>query len=115
MQHCVFYEEGVGVEQNTDKALEYYQKSAELDFIPAFYMIGSLHMNIGEVEEAMLNYRKAAMCGDSDVFNLLRDGFQDGFITKDEYAYTRRENQAACNEIKSDGREEWILAQEYRR
>ena len=56
----------------------------------------------------MLNFRKAAMCGDSDVFNLLRNCFKNGFITKDEYAYTLKENQAACNEMKSDAREAWL-------
>ena len=57
----------------------------------------------------MLNVRKAAICGvtDESIFNLLRDGFQCGVITKDEYAYTLRENQAACNEMESDARKEY--------
>ena len=105
------YYEGDGVDKDDDKALEYLQKAAELDFIPAFYVIGSFNMNIGEVEKGMLNYRKAAMCGYCDdwLFDLLREGFKDGYITKDEYAYTLRENQKACNEMKSDGRDAWKI------
>ena len=57
----------------------------------------------------MLNLRKAAMCGLSDdsLFDLLRNGFKVGFITKEEYAYTLRENQKACNEMKNGPREMW--------
>ena len=101
------YAEGDGVEQDIEKAMKYSQKAAEFDFIPAFFMIGSLHMSIGEVEEAMLNYRKAAICGLSEdwLFDRLRAGFKSGYITKDEYAFTLRENQAASNEMKSVARE----------
>ena len=102
------YFTGDGVDKDIEKALDYFQKAAELEFVPAFFFMGCILMQRGEIEEAMLNYRKAAMCGDSNVFNLLRHGFEDGFITKDEYAYTLRENQAACNEMKSDAREEWL-------
>ena len=34
-------------------------------------------------------------------FDILREGFKDGYVTKDEYAYALRENQVACNEIHS--------------
>ena len=110
------YYEGNGVEQDHDKAFEYFQTAAELGHIPGYYALGNLLMfKRGEIEEGMLNLRKAVMCGMSEPLKSLRYGFADGYITKDEYAFTLRENQAACNEIKSVGREEWILAQEYRR
>ena len=103
------YKDGDGVEKDMEKAMEYFQKSAELDFVLAFAVIGHLLISKDEIEQGMLNVRKAAICGvtDESIFNLLRDGFQCGVITKDEYAYTLRENQAACNEMKSDGRECW--------
>ena len=73
----------------------------------AFSVIGRFHLTVGEIEEAMLNYRKAVMCGVSNdsLFNTLRAGFKSGYITKDEYAFTLRENQAASNEMKSVARE----------
>ena len=58
------------------------------------------------------------MCGlrDEHLFKTLRYGFLERFITKDEYAYTLRENQKACNEMKSADRERamamlrtWVL------
>ena len=47
------------------------------------------------------------MCGMNEkfIFDKLKIGFKYGFITKEEYAFTLRENQAACNEMKSGNRE----------
>ena len=103
------YLEGDGVEKDHGKAFQYYQKAAELGFIPSFALIGYLLFDKGDIEEGMLNYRKAAMCGISDewLFDQLRIGFKNGFITKEEYAFTLRENQKACNEMKSEAREVW--------
>lgn len=47
------------------------------------------------------------MCGLSEdkVFNALSIGYTEGYITKDEYALKLRENQVACNKMKSEDRE----------
>ena len=105
----IFYGNGDIVDQDPGKAFEYIQKAADLGYIPAIPLIGHLLMKGGEIEEGMLNYRKAVICGMSIeyLFNLLRSGFAEGFITKEEYAFTLRENQKACNEMKSEGREMW--------
>ena len=105
----VFYWTGDGVEEDNDKALEHLQKAAERGSIPAFQIVGMILMERGDIEEAFINLRKAAMCGLSNdyLFSKLRNGFKYGYITKDEYAFTLRENQKACNEMKSDGRERW--------
>lgn len=126
----VNYLKGDGVEQDEEVAMEYFQKAADLGSVIAFYTLGNILMEKGEIEEAMLNYRKAAICGMSDecewlfaicglsddsifsslrtkedrLFNMLRKGFKDGYITRDEYALTLRENQAACNDMQSEAR-----------
>eukprot|EP00571_Detonula_confervacea_P000151 CAMPEP_0172329020 /NCGR_PEP_ID=MMETSP1058-20130122/60658_1 /TAXON_ID=83371 /ORGANISM="Detonula confervacea, Strain CCMP 353" /LENGTH=143 /DNA_ID=CAMNT_0013046165 /DNA_START=334 /DNA_END=762 /DNA_ORIENTATION=- len=99
--------EGDGVDKDRVQALGYFRKAAELGSVPAYCFIGDILIAIGEIDEAMLNCRKAAMCGWSDdtLFSNLRVGFRAGFITKDEYAFTLREHQVACDEMKSDGRE----------
>lgn len=63
---------------------------------------------MGEFELALLNYRKAAICGldDEDLFKEIREGFRAGFITKEEYAFALREHQKVSNEMKSDSRTE---------
>ena len=103
------YFTGDGVDKDIEKALEYYQKASELDCIPAFRNIGQILIYKEEIEEGMLNFRKAAMCGLSGdyLFDLLRNGFRDGSITKEEYAFTLRENQKACDEMKTEERDTW--------
>ena len=101
------YLQGDGVDLDVEKALEYCQRAVELGFEPAYSSVGYILMERGEIEEGMLNFRKAAMCGtdDKNIFDELRRGFNDGFITKDEYAFTLRKSQAAVNERKSEERE----------
>ena len=59
------------------------------------------------MEEGLLNLRKAVLCGFSHkaVFDALRQGYKDGHITKEEYAFTLRENQKISEEMKSASRE----------
>ncbi len=61
-------------------------------------------ISIGRV---LLESRKAAICGmsTSDLFGVLRVGYANDHITKDEYAFTLREHQAACDVMKSAARE----------
>ena len=103
----ICYEEGDGVEQNLDRALEYCQKAAELGNIDAFVAVGRLCIQKGEMDEAVLNLRKAVICGLSDIdqFNGLRACYRGEYITKEEYAFTLRENQKATDEMKSESRE----------
>ena len=100
------YLRGDSVERDIEKALKYSQKAVDLGYIPAFYTIANVLLYKGEIEEGMLNLRKAVMCGGSEnkPFTDLRNGFKHGFISKDEYAFTLREHQKACNEMKSDER-----------
>ncbi len=104
------YDHGDGVDQDGDKALEYYHKGADLNHIYALIMIGQTLVLRGELEEAMLYWRKAMMCGDKDdtLAANLRKGYSEGYITKDEYAFTLREHQTALNEMKSEARETFL-------
>ena len=90
----VCYREGYGVAQNWVSALEYFQKAADMGNWKGFLMIGSLLLQQGSWEEGFLNLRKAVMCGYSakDMFDNLRNGYRLGYITKEEYAFTLREN-----------------------
>ena len=105
LSRCFKY--GDGVKQDIEKAIEYSQKSAGHGFAPSYVQLGRLLLGRGEIEEGMLNLRKASMCGMNEkfIFDKLKIGFKYGFITKEEYAFTLRENQAACNEMKSGNRE----------
>ena len=101
------YSLGEAVDRDTEQALIHYQAAASQGCVKAFVDIGKVlkKMN-GKIEEYLLNFRKAAMCGvcDDELFTELRDAFSDGLITKDEYAFTLRENQKVSVEMKSDSR-----------
>ena len=59
----------------------------------------------------MLNLRKAVMCGLAFLFSKISEMASNlRYITKDEYALTLREYQAACNGMKSDMREHWNIS-----
>lgn len=101
---------GHGVEKDDEQALEYFEKAAHLGEYRAFVNIGVIHWGRGDVEEAMLSYRKAAMCGvvNESLFRNLREGYQAGYITKNEYLHTLREHQSAVEGFKSESRERCI-------
>ena len=103
------YMKGDGVEQNLNVALEYFQKAASLGGAQAFVLIGSILMQQGATEEGYLNFRKAAMCGldDKSLSKVLRMGYRNGYISKEEMAATLRENQKASDDTKSESREKW--------
>ena len=94
------------IERNINLAIEYYKQAGDNGSVQSYACAGEALFQKGEIEYAMLYYRKAAMCGlsNEDLFTQLRDGFGEGYITKDEYAYTLREHQKASNEMKSESR-----------
>lgn len=105
----VCYELGDGVGKDIDKALHYFKVAAELGHLGSFSRLGSFYFDKGEMKEAMINFRKAAVCGlgDSVLNKNLRTGYIQGFLTKEEYEATLRSNQAAAEEVKTEAREEW--------
>ena len=110
--HTSFNFGGNGVKEDSKKALEYYQRAADLGDPCCFFVIGLFHFEKGEIEEGMLNLRKSAICGLSQkegvpLFTDLRNGLKLGYITKEEYDFTQKENQTAINEMKSDARERY--------
>ena len=95
--------------KDIDKALVNLQAAADRGVTEAFKdMAFNLIMEKGDIENAMLNFRKAAVCGvtDEELHTEIREGFRAGFITKDEYAFTLREHQKVCNEMESKSRRE---------
>ncbi len=73
----------------------------------AFLAIGAIYGEMNEMEKSILNYRKAAHCGVSMeyVSVILRRGYMDGYMNKEEYELTLRKQHAACCEMKSKARE----------
>jgi len=94
------------IERNINLAIEYYKQGGDNGSVQSYACAGEALFQKGEIEYAMLYFRKAAMCGlsNEDLFTQLRDGFGGGYITKDEYANTLLEHQKVSNEMKSESR-----------
>jgi len=62
----------------------------------------------GEIEEALLNLRKAVMRGyqGHGLMYFLEEGHRKGYITKKEYNFTLRAHNAACDEMRSEARDD---------
>ena len=63
----------------------------------------------GEYEDAILNFRKGAICGHDKCLDYILPFLKSGFITKEEYVFTIKAHQTASNEMKSEAREEAIV------
>ena len=84
------YMNGDMVRKDVDTALVHLEVAAKSGVTEAFSdMAFNLIMEKGDIENAMLNFRKAEMCGvtDEKLHTEIREGFRAGFITKDEYAF----------------------------
>ena len=74
--------------------------------VQAYVKLGSIDLNRGEVALAMDNYRKAFICGvkSEGLVQVLKRGFMDGYITRDEYFSTLYRHYKANDEMNSESR-----------
>ena len=96
---------GRGVEKDEKKDV-YHSEQAAIGGHPyARYSLGAMEWNSGRYERAIKHYIIAAKLGDGDSMKRLKDGFQHGFISKDDFASTLRAHHAAVHSTKSPQRE----------
>ena len=73
------YEDGIGVERDRQKALEWYHKAAELNDAVAMYRIGAYyHWDEYDYEEALKWYQKAATLGHVDAMYRIMQLYDEG-------------------------------------
>jgi len=68
--------------------------------------LGNIDLNRGNVTTAMDSYRKAAICGvkDPGLVQILKRGFMDKYITRDDYFSTLYRQHKANAEMNSESR-----------
>lgn len=103
------YADGDGVDRDDEKALRYMEQAAERGHFLAYFSIGILLRRRGDVQGAVINFRKAAMSGvcDDELFRTLRSSYSNGHMTKEEYMSTLREHQSAVDSMKSEARKKY--------
>ncbi|MCR5103912.1 MAG: sel1 repeat family protein [Eubacterium sp.] len=87
-----------GVSTDNDKALEAFQKAADLDSADAFYYIGRIHNRAEEYDEAKTAYDKAIELGNSMAKLALGDYYNFGYGVEKDYAKAKELYEAAIDE-----------------
>ena len=99
------YDNGHGVEVDKKKAQYYYELAAMKGDVHARYNLGIIVEDAGNEDRAYKHFAIAARAGSERSLDAVKDGFMDGFITKDEYTNTLRAYQESQDEMKSEERD----------
>ena len=104
------YVTGRGVEVDKKKAKHYWELAAMNGNIGARYNLGAWEENTGNLHRAMKHYVIATKAGGDDALDSVKDGYVDGYVTKEEYANTLREYQKSQDEMKSEARDKALAS-----
>eukprot|EP00986_Skeletonema_menzelii_P019828 scaffold29303_cov160-Skeletonema_menzelii.AAC.3 len=103
----IMYAQGEGgVERDEKKAFHHLEKAAVGGDPKARFLLGCLEARKGNKERAVKHWIIAANQGQDEALNFVKEGFQDGIASKEEYASTLRRHQAAVDATISAQREE---------
>ena len=92
------------------KAKHYYELAAMNGCVKARYNLGCMEGDAGNDHRSYKHFILSAKAGDKESLDYLKEGFMDGYVTKDEYANTLRAYQERYNEMKSDDRNKFAEA-----
>ena len=98
------YQNGSGVELDMKKAFYYYELAAMNGSVNARHNLGGIEYNSGNKVRAMKHFIMAAKAGLKFSLDMIKYGYEKGYVTKDEYANTRRAYQQQQEETTSDER-----------
>jgi len=101
----ISYENGSGVGVDKKKAKLYWELAAMGGNVSARYNLGLIEGRVGNFERAMKHLILAARAGHEDSFDMVKEGFQNGLVIKDEFTSTLRAHQKIQDEMKSDMRD----------
>lgn len=100
------YYHGENGEVDKKKAKHYYALAAMMGDVTARIDIASMEKEAGSTFWFYRHLLVSARAGHEDSIAELKNGYKDGFISKDEYAESLRLYQMRSNEMKSKMREE---------
>ena len=101
----IAYANGRGVEVDTKKAKYYYELAAMNGYVLARHNLGCFEGETGNIQRAMKHLVLAARAGYGESLENVKQGFMNGYVTKDQYANTLREYQKSQYEVKSEARD----------
>ena len=102
------------MEINKKKAKNYYELAAMKGDVQARHNLGLIEYNAGNHQRAMKHFLIAARVGSKLSLDIVKIGYTDGHITKEEYANTLREYQKSQDEMTSEARDKALTARNQR-
>ena len=99
------YYNGHGVEVDKKKAKHYYELAAINGSVQARHNLGAEDYNAGNYQRAFKHFIISSRAGYKDSLDMVKDGYMDGHVTKEEYAQTLRAYQKSNDEMKSEKRD----------
>ena len=106
--HCILgskYQMGDGTEINMKKAVHHWQIAAMMGHVNARHNLGFSEFENRNYQRAMKHFMIAAKCGYTDSLDNVKEGFKNGYVTKEDFEKTLRGYQAAREETKSEQRD----------
>jgi len=100
------YEEGIVVEQDYSKALEFYEIGAKKSSVQAHRFLARFHVRNGNDQIGIKHLKIAASAGDKQSMNMLMIYYKDDLLSKEELAQTLRAFQTSNDAMKSKDRDE---------
>lgn len=100
---ATFYEDGVEVEQDENRALELYKEAVEGGFAHAFYNMGNLFFKRQEFQQALDHWAHGAECGDGYCVVSLGLCFEEGRIVEQDLAEAVRLYEHAAKAENPEG------------
>jgi TPR repeat protein len=100
------YQLGKGVEKDLKKKVYHLEEAAIGGHPDARYNLGCEDMCNGRIDRAMKHFVIAANLGDDSALEQVKQCFQGGWVSKDDYEAALRRHQAAVDATESTQREE---------
>ncbi len=101
----VLYREGKHVEMDEKRATYHLEEAAIAGQPDARFNLGLLEWDEGNKERAVKHFIIAANLGDDESVQMLKNGYANGVLSKDDFAAALRAHQAAVDAMKSSQRE----------
>lgn len=106
------YRAGQGVAENKKKEIYHLEQASIGGHFKARHNLGVEEFQNGRIDRAVKHWIIAATTGDDASLDVIKRGYGQGFVGKEDYAAALRAHQAAVNETKSPQREAARVAEQ---
>jgi TPR repeat protein len=102
---ATMYDGGLGVDKDEKKEVYYLEEAAIRGHPDARYNLGCHEEENTRIDRAVKHFIIAAKLGDDGALERVKNGFQRGWVSKEDYAAALRGHQAAVDATKSKQRD----------